>query len=84
MSTLTLAGWPALGRQLFPGVLASSVVAAAATFLSQHYGAPVMLFALLLGMAMNFMSADGACIAGIEWTARQVLRIGVAFVRDLR
>ena len=44
------AAWHAHGRGLFPGVLASVVVAAAATFLSQHYGAPVMLFALLLGM----------------------------------
>ena len=80
MTALTLTGWPALGRHLFPGVLASVVVAAAATFLSQHYGAPVMLFALLLGMAMNFLSADGPCAPGIEWTARQVLRIGVALL----
>jgi uncharacterized integral membrane protein (TIGR00698 family) len=74
------AAWPARGRALFPGVLASVVVAAAATFLSQHYGAPVMLFALLLGLAMNFLSGEGACAAGIEFTARQVLRIGVALL----
>jgi uncharacterized integral membrane protein (TIGR00698 family) len=80
MTTLSLAAWPALGRTLFPGVLASAVVAAAATFLSQHYGAPVMLFALLLGMAMNFLAADGPCAHGIEFSARQVLRIGVALL----
>jgi uncharacterized integral membrane protein (TIGR00698 family) len=80
MSTLALAGWQAHGRTLFPGVLASGVVAAAATFLSQHYGAPVMLFALLLGMAMNFLSADGPCKPGVEFSARQVLRIGVALL----
>jgi uncharacterized integral membrane protein (TIGR00698 family) len=74
------AAWPARGRTLFPGVLASVVVAAAATFLSQHYGAPVMLFALLLGLAMNFLSGDGPCAPGIEFTARQVLRIGVALL----
>jgi uncharacterized integral membrane protein (TIGR00698 family) len=73
-------GLPARGRALFPGVLASAVVAAAATFLSQHYGAPVMLFALLLGMAMNFLSAEGPCAPGIEFTARQVLRVGVALL----
>ena len=38
-------------RTLFPGVLACAVVAAAASFLAEHYGAPVMLFALLLGLA---------------------------------
>jgi uncharacterized integral membrane protein (TIGR00698 family) len=85
MSTLALAGWPAHGRTLFPGVVASGVVAAAATFLSQHYGAPVMLFALLLGMAMNFLSqGDGdqkpSSAAGIDFTAKHVLRLGVALL----
>ncbi|HSV45326.1 MAG TPA: putative sulfate exporter family transporter [Ramlibacter sp.] len=67
-------------RLLFPGVLACAVVAAASTFLSEHYGAPVMLFALLLGMAMNFLSGEGPCAAGIEFTARHVLRIGIALL----
>ncbi|MBI5255575.1 MAG: putative sulfate exporter family transporter [Burkholderiales bacterium] len=80
MTTRALATWPARGRALFPGVLASAVVAAAATFLSQHYGAPVMLFALLLGLAMNFLSTEGPCAAGIEFSARQLLRIGVALL----
>lgn len=80
MTSLAISHWPAHGRTLFPGVLASAVVAAAATFLSQHYGAPVMLFALLLGLAMNFLSAEGPCASGIEFTARQVLRWGVALL----
>ena len=80
MTTLALTAWPARGRALFPGVLACAVVAAASTFLSQHYGAPVMLFALLLGMAMNFLSGDGPCAPGIEFSARQILRIGVALL----
>ena len=77
---LLATGLPGYGRELMPGVLACGVVAAAATFLSEHYGAPVMLFALLLGMAMNFLSADGPCAAGIEFTARQLLRVGVALL----
>ena len=40
-SALSMAAWPERARSLFPGVLACGVVAAAATFLSQHYGAPV-------------------------------------------
>jgi uncharacterized integral membrane protein (TIGR00698 family) len=79
-TTLSLADWPARGRELFPGVLACAVAATAATFLSQHYGAPVMLFALLLGMAMNFLSAEGPCKPGIEFTSRHVLRWGVALL----
>jgi len=80
ITTLSIDAWPARGRTLLPGVLACAVVAAAATFLSQHYGAPVMLFALLLGMAMSFLSLDGPCTPGIEFTARQVLRLGVALL----
>jgi uncharacterized integral membrane protein (TIGR00698 family) len=68
------------GRGLFPGVMACGVVATAATFLSEHYGAPVMLFALLLGMAMNFLSGDGPCAPGIAFSARELLRIGVALL----
>ncbi|WP_095077217.1 YeiH family protein [Pseudomonas sp. Irchel s3h17] len=67
-------------RELAPGFIVSLIVAAAASFLSEHYGAPVMLFALLLGMALNFLADDGACKAGIEFTARTVLRIGVALL----
>ncbi|MDO8447902.1 MAG: putative sulfate exporter family transporter [Rhodoferax sp.] len=67
-------------RALFPGLMASATVAAAATFLSQHYGAPVMLFALLLGMAMNFLSQGGPCLPGIELAAKHLLRLGVALL----
>ena len=67
-------------RELAPGFVVSLIAAAAASFLSEHYGAPVMLFALLLGMALNFLSADGRCKAGIEFTARTVLRVGVALL----
>lgn len=80
MATLQLAVVITQASTLFPGVLACAVVAAASTFLSEHYGAPVMLFALLLGMAMNFLSDDSPCKAGIEFTARTVLRFGVALL----
>lgn len=67
-------------QQLLPGFIASAMVAAAASFLSEHYHAPVMLFALLLGMSMNFLSVEGACKPGVEFTAREVLRLGVALL----
>ncbi len=80
MTTLSIHATGGFVRSLFPGVLACGVVAAAATFLSEHYGAPVMLFALLLGLAMNFLAGEGACKPGIEFTARTLLRIGVALL----
>ncbi len=68
-------------RTLFPGVIACAVVAAAAGFLGEHNGAPVLLFALLLGLAMNFLSGEqGPCAPGIEFCARTVLRVGVALL----
>jgi len=65
---------------LWPGLAMSAVVAVAAQFLAEHYGAPVMLFALLLGMTVNFLSDDSRCKPGIEFVARQVLRWGVALL----
>lgn len=67
-------------RELAPGMIISLIVATAATFLSEHYGTPVMLLALLLGMALNFLADDGKCKPGIEFTARTVLRLGVALL----
>jgi uncharacterized integral membrane protein (TIGR00698 family) len=80
MDAIALTAWAPRARQLLPGLLASAVVATAATFLGQHYGAPVMLFALLLGLAMNFLSGDHVCAPGIEFGARSVLRLGVALL----
>jgi uncharacterized integral membrane protein (TIGR00698 family) len=39
-----------------------------------------MLMALLLGIAFHFLSEEGKCRAGIEFTARSVLRLGVALL----
>jgi uncharacterized integral membrane protein (TIGR00698 family) len=64
----------------FPGVLASVIIAIAATFLSEHYGGPVMLFALLLGMAFYFLSQEGRCVAGIEFASKRVLRVAVGLL----
>ena len=62
------------------GFLVSVVVAAAAQFLSEHYGAPAMLMALLLGIAFHFLAEEGRCVPGIAFTSRTVLRIGVALL----
>ncbi len=67
-------------QQLWPGTALSAVVAVAALFLAEHYGAPVMLFALLLGMALNFLSQDARCKPGIDFVAKEVLRWGVALL----
>ena len=48
-SKLTMSGNDFAGRakNLFPGILVSVLVALAAQFVAEHYGAPAMLMALL-------------------------------------
>ena len=36
------------------GVILATTIALASSFLADHYAAPAMLFALLIGMAFNF------------------------------
>lgn len=67
-------------RNLFPGVIASVTVAIAATFLNEHYGAPAMLFALLLGLSFKFLSEEGPCVPGILVSSTTILRVGVALL----
>ena len=79
MATIRLSP-PAGLSGIGPGLLASLVIAAAAAFLADHYSGPVMLFALLLGMAMNFLSEVDRCKAGVSFASRTVLRLGVALL----
>ena len=66
--------------RVLPGLALAGTVAAAAGFLGSHYGAPVMLFALLIGMAFNFLHAEGPCREGVDLAAKFVLRLGVGLL----
>ena len=77
---LSISSLRAQAVPLLPGLLLSATIGAAASFLGSHYGAPVMLFALLLGMAFNFLHAEGACREGVEFAAKFVLRLGVGLL----
>jgi uncharacterized integral membrane protein (TIGR00698 family) len=65
---------------LAPGVLVSATIAMAATFVSDHYGGPTLLYALLVGIALHFLSHETAAAPGIEFTSKTILRIGVALL----
>jgi len=45
-------------NSLLPGILISTLIAIAAQSISDHYGAPAMLMALLFGISLNFLSSD--------------------------
>ena len=66
--------------RLAPGALLAALLGAIATFVSAHYGGPQFLFALLFGMAFNFLAAHHRFCDGIQFTARTVLRLGVGLL----
>ena len=81
MTVAEMSQVPGRLRVLFPGVLSAVTIALAAKFISEHYGAPVMLMALLLGMAFTFLAEpDTTTAQGIEYASKKLLRIGVALL----
>jgi uncharacterized integral membrane protein (TIGR00698 family) len=75
-----ITSWPHEAARLLPGLLLSAVVALAATFVSEHYGGPKFLYALLLGIAFHFLSDNERCQEGVEFAAKKLVRIGVALL----
>jgi uncharacterized integral membrane protein (TIGR00698 family) len=73
-------GAEAFVRSVYPGLLVAVTIGLAADWLAGHYKAPVMLFALLFGMAFHFLHEEGRCVAGIEFASKAVLRTGVALL----
>ncbi len=67
-------------EELMPGFLLCFVVGMAAKFVSEHYGGPTILYALLMGMSLNYLSQEGKCAAGIQFAAKAVLRFGIALL----
>ncbi|PMR68107.1 YeiH family protein [Halomonas heilongjiangensis] len=71
--------WEALKRH-YPGVALCGVLALAGSFLAEHYGAPALLLALLLGFGFSGQAREARLLAGVGFCARRVLRLGVALL----
>ncbi|WP_394222411.1 YeiH family protein [Alteromonas gracilis] len=66
---------------IWPGLGVATITGMAALFLSEHYNAPAMLFALLLGMAVSFLyQNETSCACGIDFSASTLLRVGVVLL----
>jgi len=63
-----------------PGLLLSATIALAVRFVSDRLGGPAMLYALLFGMAFNFLTEDERFANGIRFASRHILRFGVALL----
>lgn len=67
-------------RTLWPGLLVCGMVALAATFIAEHHGGPQLLYALLIGLACNFLAGHDRVMPGVALCARTGLRCGVALL----
>jgi uncharacterized integral membrane protein (TIGR00698 family) len=77
----TLAPPPRLPLSRFvPGLAICAIAGAAAAWLSQNYGVPVILAGLLIGLAVNFAAGDPRTHAGLDATARHGLRVGIVLL----
>ena len=62
---------------LFPGLAVCGVAAAAAAWLSEHYGFPIILLGLLVGLSLNFIARDPRTHIGLDFASRTCLRFGI-------
>ncbi|MEM0944326.1 MAG: putative sulfate exporter family transporter, partial [Pseudomonadota bacterium] len=69
-----------LVKPLLPGLLIAGLIALAAQFISEHYGAPAMLMALLFGIALNFLAKEEHTREGITFASSFVLRLGIVML----
>jgi len=67
-------------KAIFPGLLLALAIAVAALLIGEHLGGPVMVFALLIGTAFNFLSDNKKCVDGIGFSSRVILRVGIVLL----
>ena len=49
----------------------------ASQFIAARYGGPVMLYAILFGIAFNFLNDEPKCADGIRFASKRILQLGV-------
>jgi len=62
---------------LLPGLFICTIASAAAAWLSDNYGVPIILMGLLIGLALNFVTADERTHSGLDFASRIFLQIGI-------
>ena len=77
---MNMAAMHSRAQSIIPGILVAVIIALASKFVSEHYGAPSMLLALLFGISLNFLVDDPRCGPGIAFASRTLLRLGVALL----
>lgn len=64
----------------YRGVIICALGAIASYWFSEHFGIPAMVMAILLGLALNFLIDDQTISPGVDWSAKDFLKFGVALL----
>ena len=67
-------------QEYLPGLSVVTAGTLAAGFLSDHYSIPLTLMALLVGLALNFLSTDRRLAPGLTFASKSLLRWGIVLV----
>lgn len=67
-------------QPIFPGLAICAIASIAAAWLSEHYGMPIILMGLLIGLALNFIATDPRTHRGLDYASRTFLRIGIVLL----
>lgn len=64
-------------RDYLPGLAVCATASLAAAWLAEHYGFPLILLGLLIGLALSFVSEVERTAPGLDFASRHFLRIGI-------
>ncbi|WP_254598279.1 YeiH family protein [Polynucleobacter arcticus] len=67
-------------KTYLPGLMACIAITIATSFLSQNYGGPQLLYALLIGLSLHVIYDREVIKPGVDFCAKNMLRLGVAFL----
>ncbi len=67
-------------REFIPGLAVCGTAALAAAWLAEHYGFPIILLGLLIGLALSFLSELESTAAGFDFASRYLLQAGIVLL----
>lgn len=62
---------------IWPGLAVCATASLAAAWLSEHYGFPIILLGLLVGLALSFLGNEQRMQRGLDYASRTFLRFGI-------
>lgn len=71
---------PRTVRDALPGIMLVVIAALASAWLSEHYGVPLILMGLFVGLGLNFVNSDKRLSPGLTFASQTLLRIGIVLI----